>query len=85
MAKRKNLDSTRFAVIIIIAIVLVVLVISNKPGFGGVTGEAKRKPTSTETKANSCDADSVCEVAKTISTHTGTGSALLLKIGRAHV
>ena|SRR3989344_2180796 len=44
-----------------------------------LSGCAVGKATATtQLKANSCDADSVCEVAKTISTPAGSTSALML-------
>ena len=55
-----------------ISLMVLVVILS-----GCAVGKATATTTS-QIKANSCDADSVCEVAKTISTPAGSTSALML-------
>ena len=55
-----------------ISLMVLVIILS-----GCAVGKATATTTS-QIKANSCDADSVCEVAKTISTPAGSTSALML-------
>ena len=49
--------------------------------------ESSSQPTDPSAKiaANSCDADDICEIAKTLSTRKGSTSALILKSDAGHV
>lgn len=61
-----------------ITVIVVVVVVAVLASFltSQLTGQVIGR--SRAVRANSCDADTICEVAKTVSTAAGSGSALLL-------
>ncbi|MDP3640263.1 MAG: hypothetical protein Q8R53_03625, partial [Nanoarchaeota archaeon] len=76
--RRKEVLFMKKKMIFLVAGVLVILLLvvscTSGPSEGGLAGKA----VTTEFKANSCDADGVCEVAKTVSTKVGSTSNLIL-------
>ena len=75
--KRKADYLPYVTIIAVVAIVAVVLLVLNGNKLSSV-GEVSRFVNARQINANSCDADSICEVAKTVSTKIGSTSALIL-------